>query len=859
MGRSQLGKGASGAAIALAAALVAAAAQTPAAAGSASAPTRYSIAGGCHSLAPAAGGEAIGAASRLRLQATRLGSYLLYLPNERFLAADGGDVGTATQPSPAADWTVADAGEGSFTLSPASDPDSLLAFSGGGLSLVSRSGAGVKSRFAFVPATGCATYPEAELNVTGKPANGRTSYGEVQGLLDGHMHWMNFEYLGGRFHCGRPWDPYGIPGALPDCSSVEGPLGAAAPIQNFLNYGNPVSPHDTTGWPKLTEWGRHNLTYEGTYWRWVERAWMAGLRLIVMPVNENRELCQLMVNRSNPCDEMSTALKELDDIYALQDYADAQAGGPGEGFFQIVTNPFQARRVINQGKMAVVLEVEISEPFNCRGALPSSCSTEIIDEGLDELYARGVRSSLLLNKFDNPLTGVRFDSGPIGVLINVANRDSFGSFWDAETCKGPEADNTIETVLPPVSSLLYTLITQLGLPGGALPAYPPAPHCNKRGLTDLGEHMVGRMMDMGMIVNPDHESQAGVDETITLAEERGYSGVISPHGWMDPRNWPRIFQLGGMAFPGAGSAEGFVDAWRTYRPKGTPYYSGWGYGADLGGLATQGAPAPEGSPESVTYPFKSLDGQTTIGRQVTGERTFDYSKEGVAHYGLYADWYEELRKTGGEALAQDMLRGPEAYLQMWERAVGIPVGACGSPQSDLTARGLGKLRLAMPAKALLRRAGQPIARTRAWSWCVRGNGGRHASHTAVLTRKGRVALVGSTARGNAAGGIGPGTPASELVSQADHVAPGVWTKALDGGTAAYAVRGGRVRTAAVASDQLAGNPGALRRYIHRVPKRGVQARPDRVVTSKAAKLSRKRAIPLKGRRGGAQFPAFCVM
>ena len=95
-------------------------------------------------------------------------------------------------------------------------------------------------------------------------------------------------------------------------------------------------------------------------------------------------------------------------------------------------------------------------------------------------------------------------------------------------------------------------------------------------------------MDLGMIVNPDHMSQRGVDDLLTLAESRGYSGVISPCRWMDPRNWPRIFQLGGMAFPAAGSAQGFVDAWRAYRPKATPQFFGWGYGADLGGLATRG-------------------------------------------------------------------------------------------------------------------------------------------------------------------------------------------------------------------------------------------------------------------------------
>ena len=49
----------------------------------------------------------------------------------------------------------------------------------------------------------------------------------------------------------------------------------------------------------------------------------------------------------------------------MQDYIDAQAGGPGKGFFRIVRNPFQARRVINRGKLAVVLGIEVSQPFDC--------------------------------------------------------------------------------------------------------------------------------------------------------------------------------------------------------------------------------------------------------------------------------------------------------------------------------------------------------------------------------------------------------------------------------------------------------------------------------------------------------------
>jgi microsomal dipeptidase-like Zn-dependent dipeptidase len=681
--------------------------------------TRYSVAGGCYSLAPSGSGKSLAAASKLRLKATTLGRYMLFTKGKDFVAASGGGVGHDSQPSPAADWAVRNAGPGSFTLSPVSAHDSVLSADGNGdLSLVSSDGAGASSRFRFVKSKGCSVFPEAQLGVSGKPAKGRTPYGEVRGMLDGHMHWMTYSYFGGNFHCGSPWNRYGIPSALPDCSSIEGPQGVNAPSQNFLNYGQPVAPHDTTGWPKLTEWGPHQVTYEGTYYRWVERAWKAGLRMIVMSVNENRELCRIQETRQYPCDEMTTVRRGLRNIKQMQRYVDAQAGGPGRGFFRIVRNPFQARKVIARGKMAVVLEVEVSELFGCKGADPSSCSRTIVNNGLNDLYKRGVRSSLLLNKFDNPLAGVRFDGGPIGVLLNAGNRDSYGSFWSAQTCPGAKHDNTISGA--PSDPFLDQVLALLGVAPGTIPTYPPAPHCNTRGLTALGAHTVRRMIRKQMIVNPDHMSQKAVDDTLTIAESKRYSGVISPHGWMDPGNWPRIWKLGGMAFPGAGSAEGFAAAWKAYRPTRTPYYFGWGYGADLGGLGVQGSPVAEDSPNAVKYPFRSIDGSTVVRKQRTGDRVFDYPKEGVDHYGLYADWTKEVTNTGGPKIKRDLLHGSEAYLQMWERSVGVPASRCQNSHAHFAPGGLGRLRLGLGYKPLLEHAGQPIRRTRAWSYCRKG-------------------------------------------------------------------------------------------------------------------------------------------
>jgi hypothetical protein len=761
----------------------------PAAAAGAPA-SRYALANGCYALQSSSGQVVTGGES-LRMQATTLGSYLLYRPDRTFLAAQAnGGVGPDQQPSPAADWRVEEAPGGTFTLSPASGD-----------------GGALPGRFRLVPATGCAVYPEADLNATGTPRPGAVPYGRVGGLVEGHMHWMTFEYLGGNFHCGRPWHPYGIPYALPDCSSVEGPQGAAAPAQNFLNYGNPASPHDTRGYPQMSAWGSRNLTYEGTYWRWIERAWLGGLRLMVMSVNENRVLCELMATRKTNCDEMDTVRRGFQDIRELQRYVDAQAGGPGKGFFQIVTNPFDARRVINEGKMAVVLEIEVSEPFGCRGWDQATCDLAQVDRQLDEMYRLGVRSSLLLNKFDNPLTGVRFDSGPIGVLINTGNRNSAGSFWSARTCTGPLSDNTIETFSPEANASLSNLLGTLGVQSGTAPAYPPAPHCNTRGLTPLGRHLVRRMMDLGMIVNPDHMSQAAVDDTLTLLESRHYSGVISPHGWMDPGNWPRLWKLGGIAFPGHSQASEYVKEWQKYRPESTPYLFGWGYGADLGGLSDQPAAGSQGS---IAYPFKSYDGAVTFEPQRTGDRTFDYTKEGVAHYGLYADWFADLRRVGGPALAQDMWNGAEAYLESWERANGIPSPGCAGARRALSATGRGPLRLGDDWQALLRRAGQPQQRTQAWSWCTQGTRNRNAADVAVLSDAGRVELVGSTARGRAAAGVSVGAAARRVATRTRSIGAGVRIRRAGRVAWVYLVRRGRVRAVALASRALARRPAALR-------------------------------------------------
>jgi hypothetical protein len=651
-------------------------------------------------------------------------------------AGRGASIVQAADPSELADFKVLPAQQHTFTLELPATDQALAVDGAGGLILTDVGGAG---EFGFEKTGGCTAFPEVEINIAGPVMGGKTSFQETRGFIDLHLHGMAFEFLGGRARCARPWSPYGVTDALVDCPDHH-PGGEAAILEKALS--GDAGQHSPDGWPSFVGWPKSNyLTHEQLYYKWLERAWRGGLRLYTNLLVDNAALCKLYPFKdrnqlgADPCNEMDGVRLQHQRILELQDYIDAQNGGPGEGWFRIVTDPFQAREVINDGKLAVILGIEVSTLFDCfiRPDL-HHCTEADVDAGLQEVWDMGVRQMELVNKFDNGFSGVTGDAKELGMVVNQGNKEETGSYWQMETC--PEAMgeahdkeqlnvNDERNPMPDDLTGRDSFVAKvLSLAGNSIatPAYPPAPHCNALGLSPLGGYLIREMAERGMIFDPDHMSARARDEGMDIIEELGYSGVVSSHSWADDTIYPRVYAAGGVVTPSDSNKDPidtFIEDYEKSKAWADPrFLFGFGYGSDVNGFSASAGPS--GDEVTVTYPFTGFGG-ITVRQQVSGEKTYNINTDGVAHYGLYTDWIQGLRLKGGEELFTDMTLGSEAYLQMWERAAGIQGDACRNDLADLSTTDVGKLRSGMETRAVLEILGQPNTRVgNDYTFCTTG-------------------------------------------------------------------------------------------------------------------------------------------
>lgn len=386
----------------------------------------------------------------------------------------------------------------------------------------------------------------ARARLTTLRAREQKAKGEIRGFADLHTHQFGNLGMGGLKTMGKPFA--GSPNAgyeeqlraaLPWCA--YGPPGIIAHGLGGTNDLPGESQHYNGGYPEFNGWPHWKSTnHQKMHFEWVRRAYEGGLRLMVMLSVNNEMQCRSSNNDrpNHTCNDMDTTFEQLQAAKDLERFIDTQAGGPGRGYYRIVYTPAQARQVIADGKMAVVLGVEVDSLFDCfapgartgQGVLGMratglygrrpTCTEEEVRDKLQRFYDMGARQFTPIHMTDNGF-------GSPAIYHEAFNVNNWfindGRHYQTERC----ADSTIDYSFGHLSTGQFFALW--AVKGYSSPPDQLRPACHKRGLTALGKKFIHMMMDQGVLIDVDHMSEKSFWDTVKEVEARGGYPLISSH------------------------------------------------------------------------------------------------------------------------------------------------------------------------------------------------------------------------------------------------------------------------------------------------------------------------------------------
>lgn len=534
---------------------------------------------------------------------------------------------------------------------------------------------------AAVFGTACAPLDTSQV-IPGPPITPGPQLMPGLGFADIHNHQFAYLGFGGRAFVGSAFGA--ISEALEHCTLVHGPLGSLDLLGNIASLVHDTGiGHWNDGYPSFNGWPDwKSLTHQAVYEDWLKRALDGGLRLMVMMAVNNADACHAVIRApGRTCNDMEAVDLQLAEAKKMQAYIDSKNGG--DGWYKIVDSPQQARDVINAGKLAVVLGIEVDHLFNCRTL--HDCTEQDVRRELEKYYNQGVRHVFPVHFNDNAFGGT-------AIFLPLSKATS------TRDCAG--------------EGYSYRRVGHLS-----------SVDCNNLGLTTLGEFLVKELMSKHMIVEVGHMSALAVNQTMAIAEALQYPGIVSGHtGFFDVSHRQaghegnltgaqveRIRALGGMV--GIIARLGDLDEISTWQGLGATVlehqcgsttetwaqaylyaiekmgHAPVAFGSDFNGF--HGLPGPRfgeaqcpgGGPtgtaprQELLYPFKArAAAHRPMPRSLVGRRTFDFNTDGLAHVGMLPDFIADLETLG--LTAEDLrplLSSAEGYIRMWERALAVSV------------------------------------------------------------------------------------------------------------------------------------------------------------------------------------------
>ena len=380
------------------------------------------------------------------------------------------------------------------------------------------------------------------------------------GFVDLHNHVFNHLTSGGQLFAGRVTkDPLtadieaklrdgpGIEHALDDCRNHH----AVSPGGTSLSLSPDPLTHQRAGFPTFDGWPKASiLVHEQVYVDWLRRAWRGGLRVVQLDVGNTEFAGNVYATANFWIHDRHPFGNKTGDVAAVERTLAAVrefVRGEGRGWAEVATSSREARRIVSEGKLALVLGIEVDAPGDyfeechpqpkvlirldkrtCR-TLPTddAAKRREVQSFVRELYARGVTHvipvHLIENAFGYPAVyGRAFDlesQWATGRTFWLANGWPIGVRFrlDDDEVQG----KPLYTWLMAVVGDLSPDFNPKRLIGG-VPADARFSHVAAAGLKPAGKMMIDEMMRLGMLVDIQHMGEYTANDALAMAEANHY-------------------------------------------------------------------------------------------------------------------------------------------------------------------------------------------------------------------------------------------------------------------------------------------------------------------------------------------------
>lgn len=381
----------------------------------------------------------------------------------------------------------------------------------------------------------------------------------------------------------------------------------------------------------------NDLAHQQVWKNDLKKARGNGYKLMVLSAVHSYLLCSLLPDSRKDFDTCEDKPNLLRQIKSAKKFIE------NESWAELALTPKDARRIINEGKLAVILSIESSNGFESDQWQPE----------FKEYWDQGIRTMQIVHQFDNTLAGAALHKPPLKFGHYLRNWFRFNKWQGFETEE-------------------YEYKTKWGARKVVR---------NKKGLTTKGAQVIEQMMDMGMLIDFAHMSERTQHDVIKILGKRNYPYYYSHGHFRDAmddglgrfekstsielleklKQVDGVFGIRTVAYathqvnkeiqnncPGSSLSLAHVIKW------GNDFGINMAWGSDFNGFIPQTKPR-----------FSKTDDSYCKGQNVSKTNTeFDYT--GLGKVSQLKDLLKDLQGLGVDTQSLD--NSAEKFIQVWERS-----------------------------------------------------------------------------------------------------------------------------------------------------------------------------------------------